>query len=265
MQVRRVRLGTRGSGDGLHRGGRPPLTSTIAAAAEVDASDPGPSEDSNLLFGYGPIAVLLVAALAVSLSVWPGHMDADALNQIEQARSGQFVDWWAPVLDWMWRLLFLLHLSPGFVLLTSTTIFILSVFEILRCVLNRWAAVGATLLITAFPPVLGFLCSLQRDTWFGALNLAAYALVIRCFRRPQSNVSLLVGLSLAAVWFGMAARQNGVIALAPAVGFDLYLLWSHRSSRGSTLAGSTAGEVGGCPRHVRRPPGFRGVAVRADL
>ena len=212
-------------------GGR--LTSGATLAREEDDSGLRPSSEGPAVQRYGPVVLLLMAAVFVSLSVWPGHMDADALNQIAEARSGQFLDWWAPILDWMWRLLFLLHLSPGFILLTSTTIFILSVFEILRCVLSRWAAVGATLLITAFPPVLGFLCSLQRDTWFGALNLAAYALAIRCVRRPDANVKLLAGLSLAAIWFGMAARQNGFIALAPALGLDLYLLWSRRPARGS--------------------------------
>jgi hypothetical protein len=209
------------------------MISGAVLAQEEDASGLRPSPRGTAAQRYGPVAVLLAAALFVSLSVWPGHMDADALNQIAEARSGHFLDWWAPILDWMWRLLFLLHLSPGFILLTSTTIFILSLFEILRCVLSRWAAVGATLLITAFPPVLGFLCSLQRDTWFGALNLAAYALAIRCVRRPEANVKLLAGLSLAAIWFGMAARQNGFIALAPALGLDLYLLWFGRSSRAS--------------------------------
>lgn len=202
-----------------------------------------PSPKESAFQRYGPVVVLVMAILFVSLSVWPGHMDADALNQIAMARSGHFLDWWAPVLDWMWRLLFLLHLSPGFVLLTSTTIFILSLFEILRCVLSRWAAVGATLLITAYPPVFGFLCSLQRDTWFGALNLAAYALALRCLRRSDANVRFLIGLSLTAVWFGMAARQNGFIALAPVVTLDLYLLWSRRPSRGSH-ARSTNGVKG---------------------
>ena len=223
-----------GSQEGPERDGRALLTSIVAPPQEEDASSVSrPSLKGSAIQRYGPVAGLLAAALFVSLSVWPGNMDADALNQIAQARSGQFVDWWTPVLDWMWRLLFLLHLSPGFVLLTSTTIFVLSVFEILRCVLGRWAAAGATILITAFPPVLGFLCSLSRDTWFGALNLAAYALAVRCVRRPESNVTLLAVLSLAAVWFGMAARQNAVIALTPVVALDLYLLWSRRSSRGS--------------------------------
>jgi hypothetical protein len=209
------------------------LTSGAALIEDEETADLRPSPEPSVARRFGPVAVLLMAALLLSLSVWPGHMDADALNQIAEARSGHFLDWWAPVLDWMWRLLFLLHLSPGFVLLTSTTIFMLSVFEILRCVLGRWAAVGATLLITAYPPVLGFLCSLQRDTWFGALTLAAYALTLRCVRRPDANVKFLVGLSLAAIWFGMAAVQNGFVALAPAVAMDLYLLWSRRSARGS--------------------------------
>jgi hypothetical protein len=153
-------------------------------------------------------------------------MDADALNQIAQARSGHFLDWWAPIIDWLWRILFLLHMSPGFVLLASTIIFLLSAYELLRCVLGPWKAVGVTLAIVLFPPVLGFLGSLQRDTWFGTLTLAAYALIVRAYRSPNAHPLRLAVLALVAVWIGMADRQNGFIALTPAAILSVYLIHS---------------------------------------
>jgi hypothetical protein len=150
-------------------------------------------------------------------------MDADALNQISEARTGYFVDWWSPILDWMWRLLFLLHLTPGFVLLGSTTVVVFSIFELLRCAMRPVTAMIFTVAVALFPPVLGFLGSLSRDTWFGAAVLAAYALIVRAHRYPRSR-RLLALLSLIAVWFAMAARQNGFLAVLPATFFAVSIL-----------------------------------------
>lgn len=170
------------------------------------------------------LAILLVISIGVSLVFWPGHMDADALNQISEARTGQFNDWWAPVVDAMWRVLFLVHLSPGFVLLASTTVFILSTFELLRTVLPRGAGILVTIVIVAFPPVLGFLGALQRETWFGASVLASYALLARVQRGATHRPRLMAVLALLAVWFAMAARQDAVIAVLPAMVIALGVL-----------------------------------------
>jgi Predicted membrane protein (DUF2142) len=210
----------------------PTLSPKKASSQEYRTSAPGSTRrPQSWLVRLAPRAVLLGASVALSLTFWPGPIDADAISQIAQARSGHFLDWWAPILDWLWRILFLLHLSPGFVLLTSTTIFLLSVYELLRSVLGPWAAVGITLAITLFPPVLGFLGSLQRDTWFGAIALAAYALIVRAYRSPLAHRPRLGLLSLVAVWIGMAARQNGFIVLAPAAVLAVYLIQPARRHR----------------------------------
>ena len=151
-------------------------------------------------------------------------MDADALSQINEARTGHFGDWWAPVLDWLWRPLFLVHASPGFVLLASTTITVFSVYELLRAALRTWPAVFITILIAAFPPVFAFLASLQRDTWFGASTLAAYALLVRAYRKPPARRPGLALLSLLPAWFAIAARQNGFIAVLPGTIIAMWIL-----------------------------------------
>jgi hypothetical protein len=168
--------------------------------------------------------VLIVLSVALSLVFWPGHMDADALNQIGEARGGYFVDWWSAILDWMWRPLFLLHLSPGFVLLGSTTVVVLSVFQLLRCAMRPVTALVFTVAVVLFPPVLGYLGALSRDTWFGAAVLAAYALIVRAHRHPR-NRRWLALLSLIAVWFAIAARQNGFIAVLPATFLAVSILF----------------------------------------
>lgn len=164
-----------------------------------------------------PGVILLGSSLAISLFFWPGYLDADALQQINQAKTGVFTDWYAPILDWFWRPLFLLHISPGFVLWLTIATFMLSVYELLRIAWNRWPAVAVTLLLTLFPPVLGFLGSLTRDTWFGACTFGAYALLARSMRFSGRARTVLAILALIAVWIALAARQNAAPAVIPAV------------------------------------------------
>jgi hypothetical protein len=148
---------------------------------------------------------------------WPGHMDADALDQIRQARSGHFSDWYAPILDWLWRGLFRLGGSPGIVLFCGIALTLLATHQLLRTWLSRWVAVVVTLLIGVFPPVLGYLGSLQRDTWFGAFTVAAYALILKASCASGRGRWGWVALSLTASWFGIASRQNAVVAVLPAL------------------------------------------------
>jgi hypothetical protein len=190
---------------------------------------------------WAAILVLLISSAGLSMFFWPGHMDADALDQIRQARSGHFSDWYAPILDWLWRGLFRLGGSPGIVLFCGIALTLLATHQLLRTCLSRWVAVVVTLLIGVFPPVLGYLGSLQRDTWFGAFTLAAYALIIRASRVSGRGRWGWAALSLTASWFSIASRQNAVVAVLPALALASGLLIgprptgmgnpAHRSSR----------------------------------
>jgi hypothetical protein len=190
---------------------------------------------------WAAILVLLISSAGLSMFFWPGYMDADALDQIRQARSGHFSDWYAPILDWLWRGLFRLGGSPGIVLFCGIALTLLATHQLLRAWLSRWVAVVVTLLIGVFPPVLGYLGSLERDTWFGAFTLAAYAFIIRASRASGRGRRGWAALSLTASWFSIASRQNAVVAVLPALVLASGLLIgpkptgrrtpAHRSSR----------------------------------
>jgi len=173
---------------------------------------------------WAPVAVLVAFGVLLSVAVWPGHLDADALKQIQQARTGHFNNWWAPIIDWVMRGLFLLGGGPGIVVAVTILTVLLSLYELLRARLSRWHAALATILVAVSPPVLGYLTALQRDVWFGASTLLSYALLVKAVRSSARVRLICAGLSLVADWFAMAARQNAIPALIPAVAIALLLL-----------------------------------------
>lgn len=195
---------------------------------------------------WAPLAVLVCFGVLLAVAVWPGQLDADALNQIKQARTGQFNNWWAPIIDWLMRGLFLLGGGPGIVVMVTILVALVSLYELLRVRLSRWSSVLVSVLISISPPVLGYITSLQRDVWFGSATLASYALLVRATRCSPRARSICAGLSLVAAWFAMAARQNAIPALIPAVAIDLaWLLRPRRtgtSSEPSAVSAGTAAE-----------------------
>lgn len=166
---------------------------------------------------WAPLVALAAFSALLSLFVWPGHLDADALKQIQEAQTGRFTDWWSPIFDWLMRGVFKLGGGPGVVLEGTILVVVVAIYELLRVCLSRWWAVLTTVLISLFPAVLGYLTSLQRDVWFGATALMTYALLVRAARSPLRSRRVWAVLSLVSVWFSMAARQNAIPALIPGV------------------------------------------------
>ena len=183
-----------------------------------------------MLFGF---------SMLMSLFVWPGHLDADALKQIQEAQTGRFTDWWSPIIDWMMRGLFQLGGGPGVVLECTIFVALVAIYQLLRVRLSRWWAVLATVGIAVFPPVLGYLTALQRDVWFGSTALMTYALLVRAARSSKQARRVWAVVSLVSVWLAMAARQNAIPALIPGVVIALLMI-SRPESFGPASAGAPA-------------------------
>ena len=188
---------------------------------------------------WAPIVVLFGFSMLISLFVWPGHLDADALKQIQEAQTGRFTDWWSPIIDWMMRGLFQLGGGPGVVLECTIFVALVAIYQLLRVRLSRWWAVLATMGITVFPPVLGYLTALQRDVWFGSTALMTYALLVRAARSSKRARRVWAVISLVSVWLAMAARQNAIPALIPGVVIALLMI-SRPESFGPASAGPPA-------------------------
>ncbi len=195
-------------------------------------------------------AVLLVLGSLHSLVVWPGRMSNDTLIQIAALRDGSYTDWHAGLLLVLWRPFWLLGVGPGWVTWASTIVFLFGLYSLVRCALPRAAAVVATVLVLAYPPVLGHLGYLGRDLWYTAFFLAAGAALLRLTRVSgrTSRITWAVAV-VAGVWLLVASRQNAV----PAAGV---LLWAAVSSGGPwSWLGRFDRSVGAVP--------LRGRVVRA--
>jgi hypothetical protein len=63
------------------------------------------------------IAVLAAASVLLTLVYWPGLLTGDTPGELNEAATGHYTDWHAPILDALWRLLYLLGVQgPGWLL-----------------------------------------------------------------------------------------------------------------------------------------------------
>ena len=81
-------------------------------------------------------AVLALTVATVSFVFWPGHMNADTLSQLEQVRTGSITDWHAPVVQWLWHLVWPLGVGPGWALAAAVAALAAGTYLILRVVLR---------------------------------------------------------------------------------------------------------------------------------
>lgn len=167
--------------------------------------------------GMAPFTVIVAWSLLVSLFFWPGHMSADSLAQFGQVIQGSYTDQHAPILQAIWTPLWDIGVGPGLVLLTQIVTFVLGCYLLLRCAFGRVASVTGACLISATPPVVGFLGVVGRDTWFAALSLLAFGLTAAMLRSSGSRRHVLLGVALTAAYFALAARQNAAPTVVVAV------------------------------------------------
>jgi hypothetical protein len=183
------------------------------------------------------VGVLLALPVGVAaVSFWPGHMSADTLAQIEQVRTGEFTNLHAPLLMWIWRP-FYLHLGagPGWVLMAQLLTFVIGTYLVLRAAFRPVGAGAAAALICCFPPVFGMLGYVGRDTWFTALLVLTFGLIVRAGQVRWPGQAAWMGAALVVAWLALASRQNAVPAVAIACILLGGLALSRLSQRGSPL------------------------------
>ncbi|MSO41701.1 MAG: hypothetical protein EXQ70_07410 [Solirubrobacterales bacterium] len=174
--------------------------------------------------------VLAIPWVVVSVCFWPGHMNADTLYQLQQVRTGDITNKHSPVLQWIWSLVWPLGIGAGWALSATALTFVIGSFLVLRSMLRPLAAASAASVIALTPQLLGYLGTVTRDTWFAALLLLSFGLLVEASKREgRGRVALLVA-ALAAAWLCVATRQNagGAMFVAFGVGAVLALPWAPR-------------------------------------
>jgi hypothetical protein len=180
---------------------------------------------------------LPIALAVVVVGFFPGYMNFDSLDQIAQARGDvPLSDRFAPLIDWLWKLLWPVGLRPGLVLVLQVAVFLVGSYLILRSAMRPLAASIATALVAAFPAVLGQLGLLGRDAWFCATLLLGFGLIALAARPGARPARWPLVLAAIALLLALASRQNAAPAVLCAAGLAAWILLRPRLAGRRPLA-----------------------------
>lgn len=160
-----------------------------------------------------PLLLVVLACIALTIFIFqPGYLNADAVDQLGQARSGQYSDWHPPVMSWVWSLLD--KIAPG-----ALGMFILQVILF-------WGGLGLLaafvtpkplnqiliVLLGFYPPLFMLLSAVIKDILMAAVFLFGFAILLWAGRLRSLT---LFFLSLFFIMFGMLTRHNAILVVAP--------------------------------------------------
>ncbi len=187
---------------------------------------------------------MLFPVLLIGWCFYPGHMSADTLAQIDQAKRGYYTNQHAPILMWVWHPFFSAGFGPGWALLIQLLAFSCGTYLALRVVFSPVGSAFAGLLVALSPVVMGMLGYLSRDVWFTAGLVLMVGLTVRAFQDERHRRVWLIALGFAA-WMTIAARQNAAPAILAVLAVAL-IPWVWARVTGSwkrVIAAAVAGGV----------------------
>jgi len=149
----------------------------------------------------GAFAILLVYA-------YPGYTSSDSAVQLTQARTHQYSDGHPPLMAALWTVVELAVTGPLGMLLIQGSLFLLGTYWILRRHVGARAAAIAAGAILLFPPVLGTMAVIWKDSQMAAFLVAGFALLGSPSRRRR-------WLGVAAIAVATGLRHNAAVATLP--------------------------------------------------
>ena len=175
--------------------------------------------------GFLALGIGALGFLVVTVCFWPGHMSADTLLMIDQA-SGvlPITDQHSPFLIWLWSLAWPLGIGPAEVFAVQVAVFLLGAYLVARAAFGRLGASIVAVCVALSPPVLGYLGTISRDTWFVGLLLLCFGLLILSTRRQGRAATLALALAALAGFLAVTTRQNAAPAVALAFAALILLL-----------------------------------------
>jgi hypothetical protein len=157
------------------------------------------------------VGVAAVGLAIASIYAWPGYLTWDGVDQLEQARAGQYTDWHPPIMQALWRVFDHVVAGPALVFALQCELFLVGTYALIRRrTRTRWAAGLVALAIFAFPPTLAFFGVVVKDGLMCGALVAGTAGLTSERRGPR--IAALVCFAFAA-----AVRHNGLAAVIPLV------------------------------------------------
>jgi hypothetical protein len=210
-----------------------------------------------------PRQILAIGWLGLMIYAYPGFMSYDSVVQLDQARSGVYGGGHPPMMSVLWAISDAAIAGPLGMLVIQSTAFLAGVYLLLRrCMTDRAAAIGATLVLW-FPPVAAVMGVIWKDSQMTGLLVLGVALLLS----PRRAVRVL---ALAVLWLATAMRYNALAVTFPLV--VLLFVWdqSHRWWRRYPIAlaawaavtvGASVVNDGLTPDHERKHLWHEGLAL----
>ncbi|KKW89601.1 hypothetical protein [Sphingobium chungbukense] len=156
----------------------------------------------------------LGAAVALSLSYWPGLVTYDSVRQYDQALSGAFDDWHPPMMEGLWRLILPLWPGPAPMLLLQLGLYAAGMAGLIAWALRRGrpgVAMGLGL-CALLPLSVALMGEVLKDCLMAGALTAAVALMLL----SQESRSVMPRAGAAALVFLAATlRFNAFLAGVP--------------------------------------------------
>jgi len=198
------------------------------SAADVPSSAAG-KPFARLVRDRIHLLILVIPVVLVCLPFWPGHMNADTLNEIGEVITGNLTDYHAPILLGIWHLFWGVGVGPGWVLGGQVCCFVLGAYLLMRVVFGRVGAAIAATVLTLLPQDYGELGLVGRDTWYTALLLfsvgaLAWGFAAKGSPRTPRRQTWTIAVSLIVGWLALAARPNAVTSMVVIFGAAIVLV-----------------------------------------
>ena len=189
-----------------------------------------------------PLSWLWIGFALTVILLYPGFMTWDSVEQLSQARTGEYVDWHPPVMAYIWSWVDRLISGPFGMLLLVMILVWTGTYKIISSQLAdvpQSVRIAAIWVIIFFPPTFIPFAYIVKDNVMAGLLLVLYASVFaldrsytRLLRRKYHMLAAVSGIVAVAV-LAIAHRHNAFIAVFPALWFSALLLYT-KSGTGLT-------------------------------
>jgi hypothetical protein len=155
-----------------------------------------------------PYAIVAAAWALFVAYAWPGIMTWDSINQLTQARTGNYGNWHPPLMAWMWSLLDGIVAGPALMLVLQTALFAIGLYALFRRYYAPRTAAIVAACVFLFPPVFAPLSGIWKDALMAGLLLCGAAGLASPGRRAHAAAWLAFGIA-------GALRHNAPLLIVP--------------------------------------------------
>ncbi|MGO9604381.1 MAG: hypothetical protein ACLQAT_13470 [Candidatus Binataceae bacterium] len=193
----------------------------------------------------GPEAACLFLLLIITYTTfWPGILNADSIDQLDQSLKHQYFDYHSPAMSGLWSLTNRLSVGPAPMLLLKQSIFYLAMFIFITIVFqNFWSRFTWSFALIFYPPIFNVLGLVTPDGFFVPVMFLAYVLALLAVSQDGPVKSILIVLVHLLLLFAVSIRPEGVVGALPLIFALHFNLLSERlpCSRWSRLYRALAG------------------------